>query len=569
MARLKYHHDWKTIKEHTVLNQHQKSAGLGNVQDAIEQFMGKDAYAGINKIDEKNHDRALHASRGDKLMKSGRNVLEIDIGGSGYEAFRAKHKGLSGKEFIEEDGMTVSHTAIRKKKFKKAGLVNKIGFLQKLPKFMRPMSEKEISKYNDIIVKYSAKVPMEQVRQARKNHPEKTGKKAPRIKNATVKTEIMMDRIIRETYGESLGEDEFSRKIRIKNQTWTLEDGHSVRKTRWTMPGPLASSGMRDAGDFSIDKLRDYTLDIGKNYLTPLFEKWSGQGAKSQDIKPVTISLRGHSRGAVAASHGAMKIKYWIHENYPQFEKYVDFELTQHDPVPGYFSDSEAKNRINICQSKTPEDEDSLKKLQMMPLGDRAETTVIYSMHTEHPLFFSPQNVRGAKRVIFVPEEHSVNLDAVDKSQGKSHRGGYTDASTGEVYRNSGLNELPEGVYFADEKQRMVRMTDPQMGHRIFDEVTKSAWGQSSRHRRLNRAIDNWFADAKEREALRAKNENKWKKMNFDELSQSPEEKEKSSSADKTKRTKKKEKQKDKEKDKEKKNENVQKKKKMRVPEKK
>lgn len=517
MAYIKYNHDWKTIKEHTVLNEHQKSVGLGNVQDAIEKFIGKDAYAGINKLDENNHKKTLYSSRGKKLLESGRNVLEIDVAGSGFGLFQAQHKNVDGEGHVIEDGMMVSEKAIREKKFKKVGILNKISLLQKLPGFMRPKSEKSINKYNEIIAKYSAEVPLDQVRAARK-HPGKKHAKAPVIKGADTKKIMMLDKILMEKYGKKLTDNGAWSKIRVKNKIQKTEDGVTIRKFRCMMPGPLKLGGVRDAGDYSIDNLREYMLTVGEVYLGKVIKEWQAFERKAEAaadkndfkkaeeyramIKPVTISLKGHSRGAVAASHGAMKIKNWLHENYPQYEKNVDFELVQYDPVPGYFSDKGTKHRINIRQNKTPEDAKELKKLGMMPLGDKAQTTVIYSMHADHPLFFSPQNVNGAKRVIFVPEKHAANLDMVDKSQGQPHRKGYTDASTGEVYRGSGLSELPEGVYMADEKLRVVKMPNPEAGHKILKEVTKSTKLQSSRHRRLNAAIDNWFADAKEREIL-------------------------------------------------------------------
>lgn len=548
MPNLRYKHDWKTIKEHTVLNEHQKSVGLGNVQDAIEKFMGADAYTGIDKFNKEHHHTVLHSSRGSKLLASGRNVLEIDVAGSGYKSVLALHKNLDGYGNIREDGIAVSYDAIRRKALKKPSFWNKIGFLQKLPNAIRPMSMNEISKYNQIIVKYSAEAPMKQAQKARKNHIKKSNQKAPHITRTTMKKPMLVDKIVEQKYGKAWASKGPKRKIYVKQETFKIADHVEVKKTRYTMPGPLKAGGMRDAGDYSIDKLSQYMLSAGQEYLKQVFQTWEKLEEKARiaaqqndfkaadeyrsQIKPVTISLKGHSRGAVAVSHGAMMINHWIHKNYQQFEKYVDFELIQHDPVPGYFSDKGTKHRINIQRNETPEDAKKLEKLGMRPLGERAQTTVIYSMHTQHPMFFSPQNVKGAKRIIFVPENHAVNLDTIDQSQGKQHRNGYTDASTGEVYRNSGLSELPEGVYIADEKQRIVRVTDPQIGRNILNEVTKSTWLQKSRHRRLEKAMDNWFSDAKERGIRNAKQEKNQtrEKINFQTLSELSMEKSKSDS---------------------------------------
>lgn len=520
MPGLKYVHDWKTIKEHTVLNKHQQDENLGNVQDAIEQVMGTKVYDKFRALDE-NEKRTLHSSRGNKLLKEGNHVLEIDVAGSGFDSFRAAHKEFTGKNSIVRDGVKVSADDIRNQKFKKANFLNRWNWLQKLPKKLRPMTEREIDIHNAIIDEYSFKEAVQQVKETRKQNPEnQTHKKAPKIKGAELKSRLRFDRIVEEKYGKALSEHGPGKHIRVKRTSMQSLNGATVDKTRYTMPGPLKMGGMRDAGDYSIDNLSSYMLSAGKNYLGNLFEHWmdlegkardairEGNFQKAEEIRsqktPVTISLKGHSRGAVAVSHGAMKIKYWIHENYPQFEKYVNFELTQYDPVPGYFSDKGTKHRINLRRYDTPEDEKELKKLGMMPLGDKAQTTVIYSMHTQYSRLFSPQNVKGAKRVIFVPTDHGVNLDEIDASQGKKHRKGYTDISDGQVYRGSGINELPEGVYMADEKHRLVRMTNAKDAQTILHEITKKNSSQDSRHRRLDKAIDNWFAEAQEREHSRS-----------------------------------------------------------------
>lgn len=535
MPKLSYAHDWKTIKEHTVLNKHQQEEKLGNVQDAIEQVMGTEGYDRFRALNE-NEQRNLHSSRGTKLLKAGNNVLEIDVAGSGFDSFRAAHKELGGKKNIVRDGVKVSEDDIRNVKFKKAKFWNRWEWMQKLPKKIRPMSEREINIHNAIIDEYSFQEAVQKVKEARKQRPEdQAHNKAPKIKDAVVKSRLRFDRIVEEKYGKALSEHGPGKRIRVKRTFMESPNGTTVNKTRYTMPGPLKMGGMRDAGDYSIDNLSNYMLSIGKNYLGKMFEQWmdlegkardavrEGNFRKAEEIRsqknPVTISLKGHSRGAVAVSHGAMKIKYWVHENYPQFEKYVNFELTQHDPVPGYFSDKGTKHRINLCKYDTPEDEKELKKLGMMPLGDKAQTTVIYSMHTQYSRLFSPQNVKGAKRVIFVPTDHGVNLDEIDASQGEKHRKGYTDISDGQVYRGSGISELPAGVYMADEKQRLVRMTNAKDAQAILHEITKNNDSQDSRHRRLDKAIDNWFAENQERERVHSqKKEEKRERISLEAL---------------------------------------------------
>ncbi len=120
--------------------------------------------------------------------------------------------------------------------------------------------------------------------------------------------------------------------------------------------------------------------------------------------------------------------------------------------------------------------------------------TVVYSLHTQYPVFFSPQSVDGAKRIILTAGTHSVNTDHVDRSQSdKAHRQPYMDMETGEVYRSSGLSELPEGIYIADENYRLVRIPNFEIAKDILGNVLEKAGGQGERHKRIKEVIKNWY----------------------------------------------------------------------------
>lgn len=87
-------------------------------------------------------------------------------------------------------------------------------------------------------------------------------------------------------------------------------------------------------------------LIMGKDYLNNILSAWQlGVGTQEHDI---WLRIRGHSRGAVASIEGAMKIKQWVHENYPKYEHRVKFDLTQFDPVPGYGSKSGTHEKIDL-----------------------------------------------------------------------------------------------------------------------------------------------------------------------------------------------------------------------------
>lgn len=273
--------------------------------------------------------------------------------------------------------------------------------------------------------------------------------------------------------------------------------------------GTGVGKGVSNKGDYSINNLSEYILEAGKDYLEQIFAGWKTEDDAKRH--PVNISLRGHSRGAVAISHGAMKLKYWLKTNYPQYDSYVTFNLIQNDPVPGYGSDHGLKQKINLQSETRKELKEEMKKRKMEELGDSVNSTVFYSLHTQYPFFFSPQAVDGAKRVILTAGTHSVNTDLVDRSQaGEAHRQPYMDMETGEVYRSSGLSELPEGIYIADENFRLIRIPDLETAKEILGDVLLKAGGQWERHKRIEQVMKNWYeAHEKRMDAPQKKDQNK------------------------------------------------------------
>ena len=298
---------------------------------------------------------------------------------------------------------------------------------------------------------------------------------------------------------------EGKKHIYVKSSNIKGADGLPVNRTRYTIAGTQTSilgfyKGARNRGEYSIKNVSEYMLTAGIDYLQPFFDKWNREGIDPPkgNVKPVTVMIKGHSRGGVAAAHGAMRIKNWISENYPQYDDMVKFEITQLDPVAGLGSDHGVKSELNLVEESRESLKNELDERGMKTLGTNAETTLVYSLHTDHPIGFAPQIVDGAKRIILTATNHAVNLDTVDESQKqfgdkKSHREGYMDLSTGEMYRNSGLNELPEGIYIADENKRLIKIPNSEVGKAIIGEVLKNTTGQKSRHRRIENVMDNWF----------------------------------------------------------------------------
>lgn len=299
-------------------------------------------------------------------------------------------------------------------------------------------------------------------------------------------------------YGTRMG-GTLARKTHIRSK----ERGDAAAgpvKRRVTMAGPLAVSGASNSGEYSIENLRQYMLTAAQGYLEPVFQRFEADEASRH---PVHIIIRGHSRGAVAAGEGAKLIKHWIQQNYRDYENFVRFELIQYDPVPGFGSRSGVHDVIDLAADDAGS--------EMAALGENAETTVVYSLHTQHTFWFTPQTVSGVKRIILTPFDHNVGLKQVDATQNMPragaaqdgaqenaqgavrHRGAFMGAGDGEVYRSSGLNELEEGVYIADENNVLVKMPDAASAVRIMDSLWGQVSGQGDRHTRLKEVVRAWF----------------------------------------------------------------------------
>lgn len=289
-------------------------------------------------------------------------------------------------------------------------------------------------------------------------------------------------------YGTQLG-GTLASKTHIRSKERRDEEAGPVKR-RVTMAGPLAVSGASNSGDYSIENLRQYMLTAAQEYLTSVFRRFD---ERESNVHPVHIIIKGHSRGAVAAGEGAKMIKHWIHgSDYRQYENLVRFELIQYDPVPGFGSRSGVHDVIDLAE------DDAENK--MAALGENAETTVVYSLHTQHTFWFTPQTVSGVKRIILTPFDHNVGLKQVDATQRDGEgqivprRGAFMDAGGGEVYRGSGLNELGEGVYIADENNVLVRMPDAASAVGIITRLWRQVSGQGDRHDKLREVVEAWFA---------------------------------------------------------------------------
>ena len=255
-------------------------------------------------------------------------------------------------------------------------------------------------------------------------------------------------------------------------------------------------------GKFSIEAAAEYMKELAKNRLIPLFESWTKGEAEP---KTIHFMMDGVSRGGVNASLGAMAINGWVSEAYPQYVKFVKYDLIQRDPVPGP-STATQKDSIRIGGAAIDQELDKngcIKGTSYKPLSKAAtNSTVFYALHPNvgpASPFYQPQRVYGANRIILSPFEHAddgkipgVFDDLVYKTYGKSRV--MLNNSNGEFYAGSGVSDLDDGVYVLDEYSTLTKINSYEDAEKIFDKTRKSGI-YSRRKARILDVVKDWFME--------------------------------------------------------------------------
>lgn len=483
-----------------------------------------------------------HNARGTKLMESGDDVIEIQIAGSGFKRPIKTHKYFDGL-----DGLTDSIS--REEAEKDPTLDHDYMIVQVSSKEMWKLAETYIydeAEYRKVLetrggdksnsIKYKREKELIEkhiltfVDALKEQYSAGEGK----IKDADRQP---YDKIL---YGENYIKDDkrLNHKYVYKKLKVHKNNNGESSKVKLSMAGPLVLTGALNLGEYQIDNLKEYTLAAAQTYLKQQIITWyeyynkmqvalasndmKEAEACKQKMKRSHVLLRGHSRGAVASSLGAMKVKYWLETEFPEFAKWVDIEVIQMDPVPGFLSDHGFNAKLDYRETNEKKIE-SYKREKMMPLGDEGKTTVMYSMLTQYKWAFTPQKVKGANRIILMMESHSLQQYQTEEVDGKRHQRALMDISTGEKYRGTGINELPDGVYIVDEKNQLIRMTDYKSTCLIMDKIIQSKKnpdkldykGQEGRFDLIKDVVKDWFE----------KNSNNQKKTEEQQVNQQVEEK--------------------------------------------
>lgn len=424
----------------------------------------------------------LRCSRGTR-MEQENDILDFSLAGSGFDQFRREHRGKN-----EVGHGKITEKSIRKKVEKEYNAKKKVGTWRKFCNFFA-LKSSQYYKNTQKMKEEDAEL-LESIKDRYKTEYSDEIERVSGKKN---------------TYVENFGNIEEVRKKTI-----------SQSRVKYSISGPVAGlkKGMSNSGVHSIENNRKYVLELASAYLTPKFEQWKSKLEHNESFRPVLIRLKGHSRGGVGAAEGAMMIRAWIREQYPQYLDYVKFDLVQFDPVPGTGSAHGINERIDLAGEEIVKE----GKDEFLGLGDSAETSVIYTPLSNHNLFFTPQKVLGAKRIFITLDIHDVGLQHIDSNmsmrKGKwddksgdqpknaGHAQVYVDMETATAYSQSSLNDMPPGVYLVDAKNRVIRVKSPEMAEFMVRKMRteqkdgkdkKESSNQTERRDVILSSVKDWF----------------------------------------------------------------------------
>ena len=406
------------------------------VRRVILQNLGTERYKKIDDLKVKpagskidGENIKLNHATGTKLLAEGQDVIEFNVAVNDHKQVFMPHKGL--------EGIKVKNGKAKWKEEEKVRWFNKSSFL----------TWTGLCKTKDQIEK--------------KNRILRENKSKAKGKNA--------NQLIEEAYGQKYGEKVAGKTLNQLRVKHTVNAKEKTDKTRFNIIGPTGS------GKYSQENLENYIFELGRSVLKSKLDMWEWKDDKDlEQFKKINIVLQGHDTGGAAVALGAMRIKKWLSDVHPRFLDKVGFQIIQHDPVG---------------------DEPATKDPRYMPLGESANTTVIYSMHNLRDEKFVPQKVKGAKRVILTMGDHGVNLEKTDKSGEKETRQTYFAEKDGKVeaFRSSGLGELEEGIFIADDSNNLIRLKSMEEYDILMKRLLKNTADQKDRHKAIRSVVKDWF----------------------------------------------------------------------------
>ena len=406
----------------------------------------------------------LKASRGARYMLSGEDVLELDFGGTGANELM---RGALDEYYVDPDDKTEQLPFEPKEK---TGTWGKI-WRPVLSLFPGVWSTKENDAYVD---KYN--------KQAQKNRE-----------------------AYEEAYGQPVTLEQNGKRKTFKyiKRKDSKNTATGAEKTRYTMAGP----NLFNIGEYDMEHLEEYALTLGSEWLYPKLMDIAlrvGDGEVPPDTRKLHVMLQGHSRGAVAASMAAMRLNKWIYDNFEEkIARLVQFDIVQLDPVPGKFSRTGIREKADLDSNSYYDSDGKVTtdagKAKYRSLRDQQNSTVIYTLRTFNNHLFTPQQIHGAKRVILSVRDHNtINSYEPTNKQDRdatTHRSPYLDLESNTAFRGSGVNDMEEGLYFADNLNVLHRVRSLKEYQMMCTALLHGAPEkvQTKRQYALDQVAEYWF----------------------------------------------------------------------------
>ncbi|MCR5748362.1 MAG: hypothetical protein K6G03_11700 [Lachnospiraceae bacterium] len=402
----------------------------------------------------------LKSSSGTKYMLDGESILQMDFGGTGATELE---RGKLRYNYSDENN---TYTKLPLKDLK---LTTKAGrIFRKLFSWFPGVWSAE---KKDAYVRAHNRVAASNRELEKKAY----GKK------------VVMRKVNSNTNSGSQTFDYIRRKDYINTET-------GARKTRYNFAGPTS---LPNIGTYSMENVEEYALSLGSEWLSGKLDRLAreiGEGPVPEGTKKIRVMIQGHSRGGVAASKAAMRLNKWIHDHYEEkIANLVQFDITLYDPVPGKASRTGIREKADFNTTQyydkngNPTTDMNLAKYRS--LGGQQNSTVIYCLKTGNNHFFTPQQIKGAKRLIFTVRDHNsiTSHDTIIPGNGRvsRHRSPYIDLEKNTAYRGSGVSEMDEGLFIADNRNVLHRVRSLEEFRNMVAGITE---GEAS-HRNYKRKL--------------------------------------------------------------------------------
>ena len=230
-----------------------------------------------------------------------------------------------------------------------------------------------------------------------------------------------------------------------------VRDGDSFS---YYFPGSLSKISL-DQGNYTIEKNFKRGVEILSNDIMDLMEE--------DPTEKIEVEIAGHSRGGVAATRVAEKIREEFKDN-----ENVKINLITLDPVPGpmHFKDNV---KMELAEGKADN-----------------KSVVVYTMD-DKKVFYTPQEIKNANVVIILPGDHESVYGHRDHSLKGDTDDVYHYYYNGENCSLSQLANLEDGIYISDASYNVKKITKENLKESISEIYKKCS--DSTRQKVLMNSI--------------------------------------------------------------------------------